>query len=223
MGIEGAGKVLSVSAVEPFSPVLGDYRVVTGKFIHDGAEVLDLYFNSGTDDPLGVTAGHPIWSVTREAWVPAAGLKMGEAVYSLTGNRVTITDIRKRPGTYTVYNLEVYQDHVFYVSNYQILVHNSCAVKPRLYEGNSKHGKSQRGKASPAPTNPEMTLKNAVEVKEGKLIGVDAKANEIVVFREHREGKYHGYTSTWKELDNADKALLRELELVNKKGEILKR
>ena len=102
----------------------GDFvnRPITGKFTHESDDVYDLYFE-GYPEPLGVTATHPIWSLDNEGWVEANTLSMGEKVKTYTGQS-TLLHKKKREGRHTVYTLEVYKDHNFFVSNNQILVHN---------------------------------------------------------------------------------------------------
>lgn len=127
MGIEGDAKVLSIRPCKADSRK-GDpkYRVVTGKFTHENAIVLDLHFNNNPNDPLGVTPNHPLWSQTRNDWVEAGQLKVGEYVKTKDGI-AQLTMRSQRPGRHKVYNLEVHKDHTYYVSNLGILAHNSCA------------------------------------------------------------------------------------------------
>ncbi|MDD3022183.1 MAG: polymorphic toxin-type HINT domain-containing protein [Alphaproteobacteria bacterium] len=127
MGIEGEAKVLSIGPCKAYSRK-GDskYRVVTGKFTHENAIVLDLAFNNDPNNSLGITPNHPLWSQTRNGWVEAGQLKVGEYVKTKDGI-AQLTMRNQRPGRHKVYNLEVHKDHTYYVSNLDILAHNSCA------------------------------------------------------------------------------------------------
>ena len=126
MGIEGEAEVVSIGACEADSrdnaPGL---QVVTGKFTHENATVLDLYFNNNPNEPLGVTPNHPLWSVTRSGWIEAGHLEVGEYLKTKTGV-AKLTMRTQRSGRHKVYNLEVHKDHTYYVSNLAILAHNSC-------------------------------------------------------------------------------------------------
>jgi len=126
MGIEGEAKVISIGPCKADSrkgsPGL---RVVTGKFTHENATVLDLYFNNNPNEPLGVTPNHPLWSVTRNGWIEAGHLEVGEYLKTKTGI-AKLTMRTQRSGRHKVYNLEVHKDHTYYVSNLSILAHNSC-------------------------------------------------------------------------------------------------
>jgi hypothetical protein len=64
MGVAGEAQVLSV---EPYcEPIRLDVPVVTGRFVTDCAEVVDVYL-VGHDIPLGVTPKHPVFSADRQA------------------------------------------------------------------------------------------------------------------------------------------------------------
>jgi hypothetical protein len=125
MGIEGDAAVLEVGPC----PVDGDSlepgrQIVTGTFVHQNALVLDLYFGNHAER-LSATANHPIWSESRNVWVEAGKLKIGEYVATKDGVAQLIR-CSQRPGRHKVYNLEVHRTHNYYVSNLGILVHNSC-------------------------------------------------------------------------------------------------
>ncbi len=128
IGIEGNAKVLKIGPCNADSrgkdPL---YRVVTGKFVHENAVVQDLYFNNGIDKPLGVTPHHPLWSVTRNGWVQAGKLQIGEYVKTKQGV-AQLALRRQREGRYKVYNIEVHKNHTYYVSGLGILAHNACEI-----------------------------------------------------------------------------------------------
>lgn len=101
-------------------------RPITGKFIHKSKNVYDLYFE-GSSEPLGVTANHLIWSITRQGWIEASKLFIGEEVQTIDKkNALKLERKETRPGVHTVYNLEVYRTHNYHVSGDGILVHNVC-------------------------------------------------------------------------------------------------
>ncbi len=73
---------------------------------------------------LGVTAAHPFWSVDREEFVPAGDLRQFERVVAIDGREFRLTSITPRDGPETVYNFEVANEHVYYVGDDGLLVHN---------------------------------------------------------------------------------------------------
>lgn len=120
-------------------------RPITGKFEHTSDNVYDLVFDKGAS--IGVTGNHPIWSHDRNGWTEADDLEIGEQVITYSGLSKLIS-ITKREEVATVYNIEVYRSHNYYVSESKILVHNpyTCWDKDwreMLYEA-GKIGKPQR-------------------------------------------------------------------------------
>jgi hypothetical protein len=124
---------LSADSLSPLQP--GSHYVI-GRFVHHNAEVLDLTFE-GESEPLGVTATHPIWNVTRNAWVSAGDFTIGEEAQTSSGT-AKLLQMATRPGRHTVYNLEVHQAHTYRVGDSGVLVHNAPCGKP------SSPGKMQR-------------------------------------------------------------------------------
>ncbi|MFN6108064.1 MAG: polymorphic toxin-type HINT domain-containing protein, partial [Planctomycetaceae bacterium] len=111
---------------------------VTGTFAHAAADVLDLEIE-GLDTPLGCTANHPFWSADRQDFVPASSLTIGEHLRTESGTRRQVTRITPRRGPpVAVFNLEVDDEHVYYVSTAGVLVHNT-------YPGNAPNSAATRG------------------------------------------------------------------------------
>ena len=83
--------------------------------------------SSLASETIGVTANHPFWSVDHQAFVPVGHLEPGTRVKTHLDQIQTIVSLHPRPGpAEKVYNLEVHGEHVYYVGNDGILVHNSC-------------------------------------------------------------------------------------------------
>ncbi|WP_232097391.1 polymorphic toxin-type HINT domain-containing protein [Gimesia maris] len=119
--VVGAAEVLAVSACPPIDP--GDGPVVLSTFKNVAKNVLDIYVE-GEAEPIGVTAGHPIWSEDRQAFIHSDQLQPGERLRSAVGRTVRITSIEIRAGPEPVYNLEVAGEHVYSVTGSGLLVHN---------------------------------------------------------------------------------------------------
>ena len=130
--VVGAAEVLSISACPPIDP--GDGPIVLSTFKNVSDNVLNIYVE-GETDPIGVTAGHPIWSEDRQAFIHSEKLTIGERLRSAVGKTVRITSIEIRAGPEPVYNLEVAGEHVYSVTDSGLLVHNSgpCYLVPRGY------------------------------------------------------------------------------------------
>ena len=107
------------------APSVGDGYLVTTKFIHKNAEILDLRIE-GSDEPIGTTASHPFWSEDRQQFVAAGELRVGENLLLADDTTRRVESITLRPNRETVYNIEVDGEHVFYVGEDGVLVHNTC-------------------------------------------------------------------------------------------------
>ena len=127
-------------------------RVVTATFHHSSGDVIDLVvedtaavgwapptsLNSqglvGNAHPtsthpsketIGTTSNHPFWSVDRQEYVQAGQLDTGERVLTFSGDTKRVVTKLPRPGPQPVYNLEVHAEHVYFVGEDGLLVHNA--------------------------------------------------------------------------------------------------
>jgi hypothetical protein len=134
MGVSGEAEVLAVSPCPPVEPGVG--RVVTGSFRKErnhGLRALHVSVE-GEVSCLRVTSGHPVWSVTRGAWIGAGELVPGEALAAWRGESVAVLANLPEADTAT-WNLEVENEHVYRVGPAGILVHNTCPTPKELFEG----------------------------------------------------------------------------------------
>lgn len=127
MGLDSPAEVVAIDPCPEIEPDDGTGRnVVTGTMAHPAANILHLDI-TGLDEPLGVTATHPIWSETRHDFIHAGQLEIGEQFRTLTGESATLTAIHPHRGPpETVFNLEVDAQHVYLVADGGLLVHNEC-------------------------------------------------------------------------------------------------
>ena len=106
----------------------GECQVVTATFKHPPTtQVLDVTFD-GESQPIGVTNNHLFWSADRGEFLPIGEMSLGERVITYQGDTKRITSKLARPGPEHVYNLEVYGEHVYYVGEQGLLVHNNCTI-----------------------------------------------------------------------------------------------
>jgi RHS repeat-associated protein len=122
MGAVGWARVKALEACPPLEE--GPGRLVTGWFRHWRGEVYELRVR-GEAEPIGVTAGHPFWSVDRQAWVAAIELQRGERLLAWDGGTPVVVGLSLRAGTEPVYNIEVEGHHCYRVGQQGLLVHNS--------------------------------------------------------------------------------------------------
>ncbi len=129
MGLNGPALVEAIAPCPPIEPDDGTGRqIVTGLMVHRAENILDISI-TGLDEPLGVTTTHPIWSETRQHFVKAGQLEVGEHLRSTTGHLAEVTHITPHRGPpQNVYNLEVNAEHVYQVGSAGLLVHNDCPI-----------------------------------------------------------------------------------------------
>ena len=83
-----------VSIDECPSEIEGEGRLVTGRFEHSSAEVLNLYVEGEQTDPIGTTASHPFWSQDRQAFVSAELLRTTERLRLEDGRTAAVIENR---------------------------------------------------------------------------------------------------------------------------------
>lgn len=172
MGIMGPALVKSIGPCPPSkadpakpAPPGQKYRAVTGTFKTANAVVLNL-FVEGLSEPIGATASHPFYSVDRKGWVAAGDLRPGETLRTESGTAKFVRAERK-PGTETVYNLEVHKSHNFYVSKAKLLVHNNCVpdLATLKFSDGAIRGMGRNGRHIPRSAV-ESVLENGVPVPD---------------------------------------------------------
>ncbi len=118
-----------VEAIEPCPAVEdGPGRVVLATIRVWSEDVVQVWLK-GLDAPLEATADHPVYSVTRKAWVGAGELLAGEEIWAL-GDMALVLEVDSKRGAYSVFNLEVEGEHVFFVSDLRVLSHNVSSRCP---------------------------------------------------------------------------------------------
>ncbi len=163
MSAVGLADVIAIEPCPEIQP--GPGRLVTGTFCHTAGIVLDLKVESESK-PIGVTPTHPFWSVSRQDWVAAGELRIGEGLETLNGTTV-VESIIRRPGCETVYNIEVEGDHVYRVGESGILVHN-LSQKVSLFSEKYFGGDFYTQGIKPTTTG----ANGRAEVAEGRICSV---------------------------------------------------
>lgn len=124
MGFAGDVEVLAIEAY--CGPINLDVPTVTGRFVTDSAEIVNVYLE-GYEHPIGVTPKHPVFSADRQTWVAAAGLEPGERLTTTHGVAV-VARVQHCAERFKVYNIEVSQNHTYFVGDAQVWAHNPCEL-----------------------------------------------------------------------------------------------
>ncbi|MFM8474473.1 MAG: polymorphic toxin-type HINT domain-containing protein, partial [Planctomycetaceae bacterium] len=90
-----------------------------------------------SEETIGTTSNHPFWSVDRQEFVQAGSLEIGERLQTLSGDVKVVQQKLPHPGPQPVFNLEVHNEHVYFVGEDGVLVHNGNEI----YSINQQRGR----------------------------------------------------------------------------------
>ena len=127
VGVVGDIEILSISDC-PDLPT-NTVGVVRATYETHGVRAVDLWL-SGSDQPLGVTLNHLLYSLDREAWVEVGNMWVGERLRTIDGKNSIAERITLRDGKEVVYNFEVHGDYTYYVGNRGVWAHNGGVDYP---------------------------------------------------------------------------------------------
>jgi hypothetical protein len=119
---EGRARIVSITAAA--APEVGAGQVVTGTFQTWHRDLRELWME-GLKTPVRVTSGHRFYSASREAWVEAHHLRVGETVRMRDGAGCRVRAVLPLPGEHEVFNIEVETAHQYHVTAAGLLTHNN--------------------------------------------------------------------------------------------------
>jgi Pretoxin HINT domain len=101
-------------------------RPVIGKFVRHVEDVWSYQFSDGKI--VEATPNHRFYSATKNEYIPISEIKLRtEKIFTASGKLVTISEKKQlNKGIHTVYNMEVYQRHNYFVGDGKLLAHNGC-------------------------------------------------------------------------------------------------
>jgi hypothetical protein len=123
---EGRARIVSITAAA--APEVGAGQVVTGTFQTWHRDLRELWME-GLKTPVRVTSGHRFYSASREAWVEAHHLRVGETVRTRDGAGCRVRAVLPLPGEHEVFNIEVETAHQYHVTTAGLLTHNNGGKK----------------------------------------------------------------------------------------------
>ena len=108
-----------------------ELKEVVTVFVHECDEILHLHTSN---DDIDTTTNHPFY-VIGKGWVAAGDLTAGDEIYLIDGLTAFITgaELEKLEEPIRVYNIEVLDNHTYFVGDKAVLVHND-------YGGNNNNG-----------------------------------------------------------------------------------
>ena len=101
------------------------WQPVTKAFVTHSKDVLRLGLSgAGDEQVLHVTPEHPLWSLSRQDWVVAGELRLGETVESRRGP-LAVVSLQSSSQLVTVYNFTVREAHSYFVGEAGVWAHNT--------------------------------------------------------------------------------------------------
>ncbi len=102
-------------------------RRVVRQFVTPNERLADveLVHDDGAVELIRATPTHLFWTEDR-GWTPVENLHVLEAVRLLDGSRAVVGGIQREENPTTVYNIEVEENHTYFVGGHGMLVHNAC-------------------------------------------------------------------------------------------------
>jgi hypothetical protein len=100
------------------------HHLVTGTFVHSAANIIGLHVK-GLAEPIRCTDNHPFWSEDRQEFVQAGSLQPDERLLTAHGESYSLERLIACEESVPVYNIEVQNQHTYFVSNLGLLAHNA--------------------------------------------------------------------------------------------------
>ena len=124
-----------VLSADPETEEIG-YKEVVNTYIHVKDTLVYVTVNG---EVIETTEEHPFW-VEGSGWVSAKNLNNGDIVRDKNGNNIVVENvetIKLSENEYVaVYNFEVAEYHTYFVSDFDVLVHNICIDKYDVLKNN---------------------------------------------------------------------------------------
>ena len=123
----------------------------------------------GLNTPVRVTSGHRFYSASREAWVEAHHLRVGETVRTRDGAGCRVRAVLPLPGEHEVFNIEVETAHQYHVTTAGLLTHNNGG--PDCKTSSSSQGVAQSNNA--VATGELYEVGTAAELRKVSVPGTE--------------------------------------------------
>jgi hypothetical protein len=181
-------------------------------FVNVAASLIVLH--SGTN-VVECTPAHPFW-VAGEGWVAAGQIKVGDELWTRSGERVAVNGIEHKQGQFTVYNVEVEDTHSYFVGGSAVLTHNgNCEAVEQLLVSASQAratlraalGNSAIGKFAHHIIPWECRYNNFLQKAAAGGFNINGANNGIALTADVHWGSHPDYNAeVWEGLEQLSKA-----------------
>jgi hypothetical protein len=139
LGFEGEAHVIGVRPAPVVEDGAGCVVTMTVQHVNNAR----VYVTLSSGEVIETTALHPFWSEDRGAWVQVQDLVEGEHVGGFS-EPLTIIALEAQAAAELVHNIEVENDHTYFVGDSGALVHNTCGDEfVTLFHGSSSNRASK--------------------------------------------------------------------------------
>ena len=113
-------------------------KEVVETYVNETDELIHVYANG---EEIVTTPSHPFYSPVK-GWTDAVQLRAGDILVLVNGEYVVVEKVLHEilEKAVTVYNFQVEDFHTYFVSNFGILVHNTCGGRGQLRKNMLKEG-----------------------------------------------------------------------------------
>lgn len=160
------------------------------------------------------TPQHPIWSVERQDWLELGDFVAGDHLSTEDGPAKIIGGRALTTGE-SVYNIEVFGDHIYQVGDRGVLVHNSCKTRANhVYKIFSrKHGVIKYGVGSNLTMSGKSVRAQSQLSKLRKKYGdVEAKIVRKNITRAKAHSVEQGFVNQIKQVFKTTSVIRRTVE-----------
>jgi hypothetical protein len=130
-GLRPIESIAEGDKVLAYDPGLGERGVFSVKEAYSRT-VDELVIIEVDGEVIETTDEHPFW-VDGSGFVRAKDLTAGDMLVGLSGERRGIEKVSTLRGTFTVHNIHVDNAHTYFVTDMNLLVHNTSAAPQQLY------------------------------------------------------------------------------------------
>ena len=180
----------SVVKLEP-CPVIahsaGRVILTTVHHLNAACRELTVRSSAGLVETLQTTDFHPFWSETKQGWVQAYTLAIGDQLQGRDHQPVTLIASHRLPGRHTVYNLTIESDHIYRVGFSATLVHNNCGSGRGGPYGHLKDHPSVNS-SKPFTQSQKKKILAENETRNGGQLLDDVTGEPLVRPQQHKHG-----------------------------------
>jgi hypothetical protein len=153
--------------------------LLTAVYRHSAHDLYRIQIQ-GEPEPIRCTAQHPFWSADRQEFIQADALEIGENLLTIDNKLSKVESLNHQNGAEAVFNLEVDGQHVYFIGETGILVHNTCP--PALAIIKRQHGLTPHNRAIDTVFRDLRNTRTGIDFRKNQAL-VDVWGNKLTNLR----------------------------------------